>query len=59
MGMPTSTDEVNAVNPMINGVDSPQLMSVDSTEPIETEVEKEKVSEDDIDLAKEKEEEEE
>lgn len=41
MGMPTSVEEVNAVNPMINGVDSADLMSVDSTEPVEMVVEEE------------------
>jgi len=54
MGMPTSTVEVYAVNPMINGVDSPQLMSVDSTEPIEIKVEEEKISSDDLSFGEEK-----
>lgn len=43
MTMPTTSEELKTVNPVINGVDSPQLMSVDSTEPIEIEVDEEKL----------------
>ncbi len=55
MSMLTSSDEVKAVNPLINGVDDANLMSVDSTEPFETKVDEKKVSEGDIGKVEEKE----
>lgn len=56
MKIPKSTAEIEEVEiqagAVINGVDSPYIMSVDSTESIETDVEKEKLSEGDIDASK-------
>jgi hypothetical protein len=51
-----SSDEVKAVEIVINGVDNANLMSVDSTEPVTMKVEEEKVSEDDIDIVDKKDE---
>jgi hypothetical protein len=55
MGMPRSIDELSEIDKdagiVINGVDNANLMSVDSTESIETEPEKEKLSEGDIDAS--------
>ncbi len=58
MGMPTSAAEIEEVKVnagvVVNGVDSPFILSVDSTESIETAPEEKKISEGDIDVTQEK-----
>jgi hypothetical protein len=57
MNMPRSIEEINEVEVkagiVINGVDNANLMSVDSTESIETKLEEEKLSEEEINASNE------